>query len=59
MKRIIDEKSKERGYKGEKDLYSSLFKKYYENFDDIIPYEWMPKWVKGNVNNPSGRLILD
>jgi len=56
---IIDEKSKERGYKGEKDLYSSLFKKYYENFYDIIPYEWMPKWVKGNVNNPSGRLILD
>ena len=56
---IINEKSKERGYKGEKDLYSNLFKKYYKNSYDIIPYEWMPKWVNGNLNNPSGRLVLD
>lgn len=55
---IIDEKSKERGYKGEKDLYSEIFKKYYKNSYDIIPYEWMPKWVDCDLSNPSGRLIL-
>ncbi len=56
---IIDEKSKENGYKGEKDLYCSLFRKHYEKSYDIIPYEWMPKWVNNVGNNPSGRLILD
>ena len=56
---IIDEKAKQNGYKGEKDLYSSLFKKHYERSYDIIPYEWMPKWVDCAKGNPSGRLILD
>ncbi len=55
---IIDEKSKQNGYEGEKDLYSTLFKKHYEKSYDIIPYEWMPKWVDCESGNPSGRLIL-
>ena len=56
---IIDEKSKENGYGGEKDLYSSLFNKHYASCYNIIPYEWMPKWVDNVGNNPSGRLIID
>tara|TARA_B110000879_G_scaffold192544_1_gene258666 strand:- start:12 stop:794 length:783 start_codon:yes stop_codon:yes gene_type:complete len=56
---IIDEKSKLNGYKGERDLYSCIFKKYYGNVCEIIPYEWMPKWVNCESGNPSGRLILN
>jgi asparagine synthase (glutamine-hydrolysing) len=55
---IIDEKSKQNGYEGEKDLYSTLFKKHYEKSYNIISYEWMPKWVDCESGNPSGRLIL-
>ena len=57
--KIIDELSKDKGYYGEKHLYSEIFKKYYENSYGIIPYEWMPKWVNNICDNPSGRLILD
>ena len=56
---IIDEKSKLNGYSGEKHLYSSIFKKYYGDSYNIIPYEWMPRWVDCESGNPSGRLILD
>jgi asparagine synthase (glutamine-hydrolysing) len=56
---IIDEKSKLNGYKGEKDLYSCIFNRYYGDMCDIIPYEWMPKWVNCESGNPSGRLILN
>jgi asparagine synthase (glutamine-hydrolysing) len=57
--KIVDEFSKKEGCSGEKDLYSSLFKKYYEKSYNIIPYEWMPKWVTNVGDNPSGRLILE
>jgi len=55
---IIDEMSKENGYYGEKHFYSEIFKRYYENSYNIIPYEWLPKWVNNVDGNPSGRLIL-
>jgi len=34
--------------------YREIFKKYYDNFDTIIPYFWMPKWCE-NTNDPSAR----
>ena len=55
---IINEISIINGYSGEKNLYSDIFKKYYEKSYNIIPYEWMPKWINNVGNNPSGRLIL-
>lgn len=56
---IIDEISKDQSYYGEKHLYSEIFKNFYGKSYDIIPYEWMPKWVNNVGDNPSGRLILD
>lgn len=55
---IIDEYSKENGYENENDMYSSIFTKYYSGCEDIIPYNWMPKWTEGIGQNPSGRLVI-
>ena len=41
----------------EKNYYKSIFDKYYLGMDNIIPYQWMPKWVK-ETTNPSGRKII-
>ena len=41
----------------EKTFYKYIFKKYYRNYESIVPYEWLPKWTK--YNNPSGRLFFD
>ena len=54
---IIDEYSKSKGYKNEKEMYHSIFNKYYSDCKDIIPYEWMPKWTENVGDNPSGRLL--
>ena len=42
----------------EKDWYKYVFDNYYPNSDNAIPHYWMPKWC-GDIQNPSGRLILD
>ena len=42
----------------EKDFYKFIFDKHYKNYDNAIPYYWMPKW-SGNLDNPSNRLIVD
>ena len=41
----------------EKDYYMSIFTRYYNGCEGIIPYQWMPKWVENVGDNPSGRLI--
>lgn len=56
---IIGEMAKKNGFNSEKHMYSEIFKKHYEKSYDIIPYDWMPKWVHNVGDNPSGRLILD
>lgn len=56
---IIDEYSRKKGYRNENDMYNTIFKKYYYGCEDIIPYNWMPKWTEGVGQNPSGRLIID
>lgn len=39
----------------EKEYYMNTFEKYYLGLNNIIPYEWLPKW--STLKNPSGRLI--
>ena len=39
----------------EKEYYHNTFEKYYLGLNNIIPYEWLPKW--SDETNPSGRLI--
>jgi len=40
----------------EKEYYLKTFQKYYPKQENIIPYEWMPKWSE--QENPSGRLLI-
>lgn len=54
---IIEEYTHDKYSLSEKDYYISVFNKYYEGCERIIPYQWMPKWVDGVGDNPSGRLI--
>ena len=56
---IIDEIAKKNGFNNEKHMYSEIFKKYYETSYDIIPYEWMPKWVDdvGAIDNINIRRL--
>tara|TARA_A100001037_G_scaffold45808_1_gene37048 strand:- start:20314 stop:21882 length:1569 start_codon:yes stop_codon:yes gene_type:complete len=57
---IIDEYAQSKFQLSEKDLYKTLFIKHYSGCEDIIPYQWMPKWTPSNTvgDNPSGRLIV-
>ena len=43
----------------EKEYYLSVYQKYYNGFENVVPYYWMPKWIKNGGDNPSGRLIID
>ena len=52
---IINEYTIEKYGIKEKEYYLQKFKKYYPNCENIIPYEWLPKWSE--EKNPSGRLI--
>ena len=54
---IINEFANENFKMNEEELYLDIYKKYYPNRENIIPYNWMPKWI--DINNPSGRLIID
>ena len=36
--------------------YREIFEFYFNKFDNVIPYFWMPKWCE-NVNDPSAREI--
>jgi len=40
----------------EDEYYYSVFQKFYNGREHIVPYKWLPKWT--NEVNPSGRLIL-
>ena len=40
----------------EKKLYRDIYNYYYHN--DIIKYQWMPKWVDGSIDDPSGTLLM-
>lgn len=37
-------------------MYRKYFSKHFPDRDELIPYEWLPKWC-GDMVNPSGRLI--
>jgi asparagine synthase (glutamine-hydrolysing) len=37
-------------------MFRNIFHKHFPERDDIIPYQWLPKWC-GDIVNPSGRLI--
>ena len=52
---IINEQATNNFQLNEENLYLKIFNKYYPNYENIIPYNWMPKWTA--QNNPSGRLI--
>ena len=54
---IINEYATNNFQLNEEKLYLKIFNKYYPNYENIIPYNWMPKWSE--QNNPSGRLIID
>ena len=54
---IINEYSNNNFNLNEEELYLEIFKKYYPNQENIIPYNWMPRWTE--ENNPSGRLIIN
>ena len=40
----------------ERIYYKSIVNKYYPGMENIIPYQWMPKWVQ-ETTDPSGRKI--
>ena len=42
----------------EKETYLNLFKKYYPNNVNIIPYYWMPKWSP-ETSDPSARTLTN
>ena len=47
----------DRSMSNENKLYLSLFRQWYEGYEYLIPYYWMPKWSEIDYD-PSGRLIL-
>jgi asparagine synthase (glutamine-hydrolysing) len=47
----------DRSMSNENKLYLSLFRQWYEGYEYLIPYYWMPKWSEID-DDPSGRLIL-
>jgi len=54
---IINDYTEKKYNMNEKEYYNFIFKKYYDKRENIVPYEWLPKW--SNEENPSGRLILN
>ena len=42
----------------EKEYYLNLFKNYYPNNQNIIPYYWMPKWSP-ETTDPSARTLTN
>ena len=47
--------SEKPGIELEREYYLRIFKEYFPNNCDILPYFWMPKYI--SVNDPSARLI--
>lgn len=37
-------------------MFRKMFQRYFPDRDELIPYQWMPKW-SGDMVNPSGRLM--
>ena len=56
---IINDYTMEKYKLPEKEYYLSVYQKYYNGFENVVPYYWMPKWIKNGGDNPSGRLIID
>lgn len=53
---IIEDYTQKTFQMSEKVYYKTIFQKYYDGYESICPYEWLPKWI--DESNPSGRLIL-
>ena len=53
---IIEEYTPQTFQMSEKIYYQTIFQKYYDGYESLCPYEWLPKWIE--ESNPSGRLIL-
>uniref|UniRef100_A0A6C0L1E7 asparagine synthase (glutamine-hydrolyzing) n=1 Tax=viral metagenome TaxID=1070528 RepID=A0A6C0L1E7_9ZZZZ len=56
---IINDYTMEKYKLPEKEYYLSVYQKYYNGFENVVPYYWMPKWIENVGDNPSGRLIID
>ena len=56
---IINDYTMEKYKLPEKEYYLSVYQKYYNGFENVVPYYWMPKWIENGGDNPSGRLIID
>ena len=56
---IINDYTMENYKLPEKEYYLYVYKKYYDGFENVVPYYWMPKWTDNIGDNPSGRLIID
>ncbi len=39
--------------------YRKIYESFYPKRTNIIPYHWMPKWLKEDINDPSGALLMD
>ena len=37
--------------------YRKIFEKYYKQFENVIPYYWLPKWCGENQIDPSAREL--
>jgi len=53
---IIEDYTQKTFQMSEKVYYKTIFQKYYDGYESLCPYEWLPKWIE--ESNPSGRLIL-
>lgn len=39
-------------------FYRKIFNQYYHNFNNVVPYYWMPRWC-GKQSDPSARLLTN
>ena len=46
----------DRSMSNENKLYLSLFRQWYEGYEYLIPYYWMPKWSEID-DDPSGIIL--